>query len=1024
MTTAPTFWQDPTLFQRNRLPGRAYFVPFAAADEIDYLDRERSSRVIALNGTWKFHLSPTVQETPTDFQQPAFDVAAWADIAVPGHWQLQGFGKPHYTNVQYPFPVDPPFVPTDNPTGCYRREFELSPEQLDDRVLTLRFEGVDSCFVVWVNGQEIGLSKGSRLPSEFDITAVAKAGTNTIAVQVIQWSDGTYMEDQDMWWLSGIFRDVYLLSRPKMHVRDVVVSTTFGDGYANASVEVAIEVANADPAGSVTAWLVRDGVPVAKKSTANTAPRAAITLSIDQPLLWTAETPHLYELRLTLADAAGMQSEIIPLRIGLREVKIENSQVKVNGRKVMFRGVNRHESHPERGRAVTLDDMRIDIELMKRHNINAVRTSHYPNDPRWYALCDEAGLWVMDECDLETHGFGYDEKTVSNPVHNPAFFAACVDRMERLVLRDRNVASVILWSLGNESGLGEAHRLMKAKAKQLDDRPVHYETDYTLTVTDIFSTMYAHPYRVGEIGRGEPVDHYGHPVKPEQYVDKPYLQCEYAHAMGNGPGALREYWDAFYTRDRVHGGFVWEWCDHGIAQKLPDGRTWYAYGGDFGEQPHDGNFVCDGLVFPDRTPSPGLRDLARVYAPVQFCDLDAAFSRFEIVNRYDFRDLSDVHLAASLWVDGEKTTDVAVDLPAVPPNEHRPVTVQMPALPSGGGACHLRLIAIDAVSGAVVGDTQFELRAPADLPAKPIESATAVKMSKRAGAIRIDADASQFDFDTIHAHLRSLTHAGRPLLLDGPRPSFWRAPTDNDRNIVSKWRAARLDLLQHRTVSCEATTANGVARITTQVRVAPPSAIDKHFDVSTEYAFTATSLRMTTQIEAHGDWPDQLPRIGLVQTLPPELTSVEWFGRGPDESYIDTQIGLPVGRYRVPRVEDLTTHYLKPQENGLRSDCTYVALRTALNGPGLLVTGSPRFGFTASRYTAEDLTAAMHPHELTPRPFITLHLDHRQNGIGSNSCGPGPLEPHRLTPGRWEFELCFTPLTAGDDALEVARAGS
>ena len=1028
MTTTSTFWQNPTLFQRNRLPGRAYFVPFAEGDPIDYLHRERSSRVVPLNGTWKFHLSPTVQETPPDFQQPAFDVADWADIAVPGHWQLQGFGKPHYTNVQYPFPVDPPFVPTDNPTGCYRREFELTAEQIDGRVLTLRFEGVDSCFVVWVNGQEIGLSKGSRLPSEFDINAVAKAGTNTIAVQVIQWSDGTYMEDQDMWWLSGIFRDVYVLSRPKTHVRDVVVQTKLNASATQALIEVDVEAngwKDAITTTTVRARLLNHGELVASsdRKAFDGSGHAQLALTIESPNPWTAETPNLYELHLELVDAAGVSTEIVPLRIGIREVKIENSQIKVNGRKVMFSGVNRHESHPERGRAVTLDDMRVDIDLMKRHNINAVRTSHYPNDPRWYALCDEAGLWVMDECDLETHGFGYDEKTVSNPVHNPAFFDACVDRMERLVLRDRNMASVIMWSLGNESGLGEAHRLMKAKAKELDNRPVHYETDYTLAVTDIFSTMYAHPYRVGEIGRGEAVDHYGHPVKPEQYVDKPYLQCEYAHAMGNGPGALKEYWDAFYAHDRVHGGFVWEWCDHGIAQKLPDGRTWYAYGGDFGEQPHDGNFVCDGLVFPDRTPSPGLLDLARVYAPVQFRDVDSAFGRFEIVNRYDFRDLSHVRLTASLWVDGEKTADVAVDLPAVPPNEHRPIAVAMPALPSGPGACHLRLIATDAASGAVLGDTQFELHAPADLPAKVAEPTAPVSVSKRGGAVRIDADAGQFDFDTIHAHLRSMTHAGHPLLLDGPRPSFWRAPTDNDRNIISKWRAARLDLLQHSVVSCQATTANGVGRITSQVRVAPPSALEKYFDVFTDYTFTATSMRVTTRIEAHGDWPDQLPRIGLVQTLPPELTSVEWFGRGPDESYIDTQIGLPVGRYRVPRVEDLTTHYLKPQENGLRSDCTYVALRTAPDGPGLLVTGSPRFGFTASRYTAEDLTAAMHPHEFSPRPFITLHLDHRQNGIGSNSCGPGPLEPHRLTPGRWEFELCFTPLKAGVDALKIARAG-
>jgi beta-galactosidase/evolved beta-galactosidase subunit alpha len=808
------FWENPRQYSINRLPGRSYFVPVAPrGDKIDYLNRQASSRVTTLNGQWKFHLSPTVQSSPAGFEAEQFDSSEWADIAVPGHWQLQGFEAPHYTNVQYPFPVDPPFVPTANPTGCYRRTFSLSAGQVNDHVTHLRFEGVDSCFKVWVNGQFIGLSKGSRLPAEFDVSDAVRAGENVIAVQVVKWSDGTYMEDQDMWWLSGIFRDVYLLTRPTTFIRDVAVQTQVDRSGTQASVAIKIEAAGTEAGlghATVRATLLRKGQTVATSagSVFGANGHAHVGFVVDSPDFWTAETPNLYELRVELVEKDGNVSEVIPLRIGLREVRIEAGQIKVNGRKVMFRGVNRHESHPERGRAVTVEDMLVDIRLMKQHNVNSVRTSHYPNDPRWYALCDEHGLWVMDECDLETHGFGYDDKTLANPVHNIDFFNACVDRMERMVLRDRNFASVIIWSLGNESGLGEAHRRMKAAANRIDPtRPIHYETDLTQDVTDIFSTMYASVERVHQIGRGHvEVDHYGRKLSPTAYAHKPYLQCEYVHAMGNGPGGLKEYWDAFYAHDRVHGGFVWEWCDHGIARKLPDGRTWYAYGGDFGEQPHDGNFVCDGLVFPDRTPSPGLADVAWHYSPVQMRASSGA-GVVEVVNRYNFRDTTHLKATAELVVDGKPSKGLEVDVPVIAAGEVGEWRVRLPLESAEAGSrLDIRLRVTDTESGHDLITQQFPIAEAAKPIKRPVKS-VAVKVEEAGAAIRITGENLDVHFDRTFGLIKSLCAGGRTLLVDGPRPAFWRAPMDNDRNIVHTWRKARLDMLQSRTVSVDVQSA-------------------------------------------------------------------------------------------------------------------------------------------------------------------------------------------------------------------------
>lgn len=1039
MTAMTNDWENPALFARNRLDPRAFFVPHAG--EASARSRLGSDRVIPLGGAWRFLLSPTVQETPAGFEDPDFDDADWSDLPVPSCWQMHGHGRPHYTNVNYPFPVDPPRVPTENPTGCYRRTFSLAAEQLHDRVVILRFEGVDSCFTVFVNGSEVGLSKGSRLPAEFDVTSLVRAGTNTIAVKVIQWSDGSYMEDQDMWWLSGIFRDVSLLLRPKVHVFDIDARATLVNDYRDGRLDLSIALKNSSArsveASATIKLLDPGGETVAERKVAGQAPASAsssLSTRIDVPAAraWTAETPNLYTLLVSLD---GPDGECIPLRIGFRTVEIRDAQLLVNGRRIVFRGVNRHESHPVVGRSVTPEHMLQDVLLMKRHNINAVRTSHYPNHPHWYELCDEYGLYVIDECDLETHGFGFE--TDLNPTKNPAFRDACVDRMVRMVHRDKNHPCIVLWSLGNESGLGANHHAMKRAAMEIDrSRPFHYEGDGTLQVSDVLSTMYASVDRVHEIGRRTAQwNHYGVEITPETYRDRPYLQCEYAHAMGNGPGGLLEYQQAYEAYPCVQGGFVWEWCDHGIERRTEDGRTWYAYGGDFGDEPNDGNFVCDGLVFPDRTPSPGLIEFKSVIQPVIVEPTDVLSGWLTIRNRYDFLSLDHLRGNWSVEVDGRTVAGGPLELPSVAAGQSASIRIPL-RKPTGlppGARSFLRLVFVLAgetnwgLQGHVVAENQFEL--PWETPPLPRvarASLPTLRLGRNDHAAILVSDVARFDFDLVRAALRSMTVRGQSMVQAGPRLSLWRATTDNDRggwprSVADAWRSAGLHWLQHRVnrVDVRAIDERCVC-IDAEVRVAPPIHRERQLLTTYRYTFFGSGeVHLAVEVECLGEWPEQLPRIGLRCSLPASLQSVEWFGRGPHESYVDTRQSALFGHYRAD-IDDLLTDYVFPQENGNRHQCDWVAFRDE-HGRGMLVAGEPRFDFSAHWRTPEDFEKARHRHELPRRPVITLNLDHAQTGIGSASCGPGVLDHYKLRPGRFSFAFWFRGITRGSELPGVSR---
>jgi beta-galactosidase len=917
---------------------------------------------LSLNGTWRFHLSPAVTAAPGGVERDDFDDSAWDELPVPSLWQLHGHGRPAYTNVHYPFPVDPPHVPSDNPTGDHRLRFDL-PAGWPSGPAVVRFDGIDSCARIWLNGIELGVTKGSRLPSEFEVGPLLRARDNVLAVRVHQWSAGSYLEDQDMWWLSGIFRDVTLLARPSGGIADYQVHADYDhtSGLGTLRVETGPDVVLDVPELGVF------GHPAG----------AALELPVEP---WSAETPRLYDGTLSTV------AERVPVRIGFRTVTIEDGQLKVNGRRLLLRGVNRHEHDPRTGRVVSRETALADVLLMKRHNVNAVRTSHYPPDPAFLELCDEYGLWVIDECDLETHGFG-PLGWERNPSSEPMWAEAYLDRMRRTVERDKNRPSVILWSLGNESHTGENLARMAEWVRLRDpSRPVHYEGDHECSYVDVHSRMYATHAEVEKIGLRDDAN--------ERRRDLPFLLCEYGHAMGNGPGGLLEYRELFERFPNCQGGFVWEWIDHGLAD--PAGH--FAYGGDFGEPIHDGNFVIDGLVFPDRTPSPGLTEYAKIIEPVR---ISADGSGVRVSNHYDF--VSTGHLTFS-WVledEGIAVAQGVLDLPPVLSGQS--AEVPLPRLPSTGGESWLTVSAslsaptAWAPVGHVVGWGQLPV-SPA--PARPPVPSRG-PVFRTAGHLVLgvgEFDASTGLLTTLGGHR-----------VRGPRLDVWRATTDNDRGSspgraeAELWREAGLHRMQHRVIDVDADGDNLVVR----TRVAPPA---QAFGLYADYTWTASAdgLRLRVEITPD-DLPGTLPRLGVTMAVPGEWGTAEWFGGGPGEAYPDSREAARIGRFSRG-VDDLQTPYVFPQENGNRTAVRWATLTTP-SGAGIRVDGDPAFDFTARRWTAAELEAARHTTDLVAGDLVHVTLDVAQHGLGSASCGPGVLPRYQLVPQKTAFSLFFRPLS-------------
>jgi beta-galactosidase len=968
---------------------------------------------LSLNGQWRFRWSPVAYGLDESAAAPAFDDRDWDEIPVPSHWVLHGdgaYGRPIYTNVQYPFPIDPPYVPDENPTGDHRRDFEL-PDWDVERIL-LRFDGAESLYRVWLNGEEVGISTGSRLVREFDVTGMVRPGRNVILVRVHQWSPGSYLEDQDQWWLPGIFRDITLLGRPRGAVDDAWLRTVYADGTGFLDPEIVAENA----AFPITVEIDELGV---RREFGSPAEVTGFAVGGVEP--WSAEVPRLYDARVRSAG------ETVRLRLGFRTVRIEGDQLQVNGRQVIFRGMNRHETHPDRGRVFDADHARADLVRMKQSGVNAIRTSHYPPHPRVLDLADELGLWVMLECDLETHGFSF-TGWQSNPSDDPRWETAYLDRIERTVERDKNHASVIIWSLGNESGTGTNLAQMAHWVHRRDpERPVHYEGDYTCAYTDIYSRMYPNFVETEAIGAETgPISYLTNPADAGRVRSKPFLMCEYGHAMGNGPGGLDLYDTLAQRYPRLHGGFIWEWRDHGLRTRTPEAEEYFGYGGDFGEVVHDGNFVMDGMVLPDGTPMPSLAEFAVVNEPVLF---RRDGQNMIITNRRHSRPTDDLRFVAVVEVDGLAERELVLTVPAIGPGEAG--TVELPDLEAARPGetwltVRAELAAAEpwAPTGHVVAGEQFPLSLP-----DPRRTAPAWLAAPTGAPGRSEIALGSATFDAATGRLRRLGD----LEVDGPWLELWRAPTDNDRSdsrgsfelagpeetagegapgpsSAQRWRDRGLDRLVHRVRELR----QDHDQLLVRVRV---SAANSAHVVDVSYRWwLADELALRVELTPSPGWDCTWPRAGVRLDLPRGLTSASWFGTGPLESYPDSQRAARVGVFSAA-IDDLAVNYSRPQETGHRSELRWLEISEG-DGVRLRLQTAPnpaghRPGFTLSRYTPQQRDQARHPYELGPSEHVYLFVDDAVHGVGSRACGIDVLPQHALWPSARAFEVRFASELGG-----------
>lgn len=1009
----PHAWEDPSRTGDGREPARAYFFGYPDTATAAAMDRDRSLGFRSLCGPWKFRLFDGPARVQPALHQELH--ADWDQVEVPHMWQLDGYGAPAYTDEAYPFPVDPPRVPSTTPTAVYQRTVELAALDPARERTILRLDGVESFAEITVNGRYIGFTKGSRLAAEFDLTDHLRVGENLLSLTVLQFSDGTYLEDQDMWWLSGIFRDLYLQTRPVAGLRDLVIRTPWDARRAGLEIDLAT-----GPGCASVSWTLHDGEELVADGTAPVAPsadatapdgtavdsttaEAQIRAHIADPVGWTPENPHLYQLLLTLRDADGEVIEVVPHRVGLREITIEDGLLRWNGQYVMMHGVNRHDVDDRRGRAVGMERMRRDLVLMKQHNINAVRTAHYPNDPRFYELCDELGLFVLAETDLETHGF-VATGNLSQLTDDPAWETAYVDRIERHVLAQRNHASIIMWSLGNESGYGCNIAPMYTRAKQLDPtRPVHYEEDRDAAVVDVVSTMYSRVSQMNDFGE--------HPM------GKPRINCEYGHAMGNGPGGLAEYQQVFDRWPSLQGHFVWEWADHGIRVDREDGPTWL-YGGDFGERTHNANFCIDGLIFPWQEPSPGLLEYKNLLCPVV---LDRTEDGLRLRSRLLFEPLRGIDLVLEERVDGEIVRTTRHDCPELAPGEHAPLPVELsPADLAWPRSATLRVLRRHATAHSAAGHELGVLElgeGPTEhRPAPLLGAGGQVEVEQDGRLLRITSGTSTLTVDTADGALTGWRMGGRDLLVHAPRMQFWKPLIDNHhQEFADLWQPRGLHLLETSVRAVSWSEESDGVHVRVSQRIAAPG---HGYGMDVDLVWTVqpgAAVSLTASGTPWGDYHDLVPKIGMELGVAPTLREVEYLGRGPGENYSDSRSATWIGRFSTT-VEQMETPYVVPQDYGNRQDVHWFALR-APDGHGLLAEADGELlNASAWQYTAESIHSTGHRADLVPDPSaITLNLDHRVLGLGSNSWGSEVLDGHRV---RWEpfiYSLRLRALAGKED---------
>ena len=992
--TLGQFHQDPHILHVGTCPIRSYYLPYADQEESH---TGLSSRVFSLNGEWAFRYFPSFQQAIDPEEGLCFDEEEMDSIPVPSCWQNHGYGRHMYTNVRYPFPVDPPFVPDENPCGLYVRHFELEEKDPETRWF-LNFEGVDSCFYLWVNGEFAGYSQVSHCTSEFELTDLLEQGDNVVAVLVLQWCDGSYLEDQDKLRMSGIFRDVYLLARPQEHLRDFFVKESFAPDFSSAQVTVELEL-EGKPALTASLY-APDGQLVA----AAQPQEDNVSFQVEAPVLWNAEHPAQYTLVLESPD------ECIVQMVGLRKIEVKDGVVLLNGVAIKFRGVNRHDSDPVTGYTISREQALLDLALMKRHNINAIRTSHYPNAPWFLQLCSEYGFYVVAEADMESHGMAmrtgfHSLENYPDAADDPQFGEAILDRVQRSVIRDKNNAAAVIWSLGNESGWGENFETAGRWIKEYDpSRLVHYENFLTyhkartpdFSMLDLYSRMYAPTQDVDDYFHGCDLDENLHGRR------MPFIQCEYIHAMGNGPGDAEDYQQRVMEYPGFCGGFVWEWCDHAVyGGTTPDNRPIYRYGGDFGEFPHDGNFCMDGLVYPDRTPHTGLLEYKNVIRPLRASLVSG--STFRLHNYLDFTAAQDaVTLSYEVTQDGEALFGGNLDMPAIAPHGEGEVT--LPELPQGGVVTVTFFYAAKEDSpfyqaGHPLGFDELVLwEEPFFLDAPAAEGALQVEAGP--DQVVFTGEAFRYVFDNETGLFTSMVYKNRNLLTRPMEWNTWRAPTDNDRNVAHQWRASGYDRPTVRVYSVEQegntlTCRLGIAAVT----------IAKFLDVQAEWTVSPSGrvdVKLHCQRDTRFPW---MPRFGLRLFLPQEFRGVEYFAYGPYESYQDKHRASRLGVY-AQSVDAMHEDYIKPQENSSHWGCRYV---TITDGAFALTAAAEQpFSFNVSPYTQEELTAKAHNWELEPCGETVLCLDYKMSGVGSNSCGPQLLPQYRLEEESFDFGFTLT----------------
>lgn len=1020
-------WENPRVFGINKEPAHATFVPHP--DEVSAAKGNQSPLVQSLNGMWKFNWVKTLEERPVDFYKPEYDVRSWKEITVPSNWEMQGYGVPIYTNIGYPFKMNAPYVmgePEDhswtaysqrNPVGSYRRTFTL-PNGWDGRETFLVFDGVNSAFYVWVNGQKVGYAEDSRLPSEFNITKYVKPGENTVAVEVYRWCDGSYLEDQDFWRMSGIYRNVSLVSRAAVHIRDFQVKTPLDAQHKNATFKLHVDVRNdggkATPVTVEASLLDAAGeqvfAPLGKKlKAAGNDDSVDFEQAVANPKLWSAEEPNLYRLLITLKDAGGKTIEAVPVRIGFRQSEIKGDQILFNGKKLMIKGVNRHEFDPDLGQVVTRERMIQDIKLMKQNNINAVRTSHYPNVPEWYKLCDEYGLYVLDEANIESHGYGSHQK--HRVADGEDFTAAHVDRFSRTIERDKNHPSVFAFSMGNEAGWGRNFEAARAWGKEHHPEFFIVYEQHDSFYADVASPMYVPPQKIVEdykrTGNG-----------------RPYFLIEYAHAMGNSTGNFQQYWDVFEKEPWAHGGFIWDWVDQGIRKKDTNGKEFWAYGGDFGDRPNDDNFCTNGLVLPDRTPHPGLAEVKKSYQSISVEPVDLMAGKIRVRNKYDFRDLSFVRGIWALEENGRIIQSGLVAFnQAVLPGETKEAVLEVARPPLVAGAEYFLTVEFPlakdmpwAPKGHVVAWEQFKM--PYEVPrvtaGKP--SGAALNALETHQTVTISNDRINLRFSKKSGSLESYTVAGKQLMTAALEPNYWRAPTDNDRgNRMPERQAIWREAAAKRTVTN--VTAEQVAPDTIRVTAVAsvPAANSMQRNVYTVHG--DGSVEVETVFDGDDPKAVDIPRIGMQVRIPGEYRTVTWFGRGPQENYWDRNLAAAVGLYKND-VDKMWFPYIQPQETGNRTDVRWVTF-TDKDGRGLKASGAPTIDFSAWPFRASELeqydtpvrTGHTHPSEIVISDDITVNLDCRQMGVGGDdSWGARPHPEFTLPVKHYEYRFRLEPV--------------